>query len=127
REEINNWEDMFRPGVEAFDLLVEVLAAFAADVRSHASTPVIVLLPSQAEVALLAAGGKPPNARLDEALRSRGLTTLDMTEPLAHAARHASPGDVIAGHYKALGNLVVAHTLATRLPPLIAPTCPSSP
>ena len=123
---INDWEQLFRPGVEAFEVLVAVLDEFARQVRSDGATPIIVMLPSQTEITIQANGGKTPTAPLAEALRQRGLTTIDMTEPLGTVARRSAASDLIAGHYKALGNDVVAHTLATQLPALIAPTCAKS-
>jgi len=128
REENIDWSpswaaQMYRPGTEAFEVLVAVMAEFATQVRADGATPVVVILPIKAETVAFRDAGTKTHAALLEALERRGLPTIDLTDAFAEAARRTSPGSLILGHYRPAGNALVARTLANDLPGLIAPTC----
>lgn len=133
REEGVEWqpsqaERMYRPGTEAFEVLVAVLAGFAEQVRADGATPVVVIFPWRDEIQAAAAGRPKPHAPLLEALERRGIATIDLTDALGEAARRSGLAPLVTIHYRPAGNAVVAAELARRLPRLLEPTCgPAAP
>jgi hypothetical protein len=116
-------ERMYRPGSEAFEVLVAVLEAFAAEVRAAGATPVVVVFPWRDEIEAAAAGRSKTHAPLLEALGRRGVATIDLTDALGQAAREQGVARLVTIHYREAGNNLAASELARRLPGLIAPTC----
>ena len=91
--------------------------------RSDGATPVVLIFPWRPEITAQRDGAPRAHAALLEALKQRGIATIDLTEALGEQARRSSIGNLVVDHYRPLGNTVVARTLARELPRLTAPTC----
>ncbi|MCC6178665.1 MAG: hypothetical protein IT305_25445 [Chloroflexi bacterium] len=113
----------YQEGTEAFDVLIGVLAGFAADVRATGATPVVLVFPHRDAIIAARDGHPKRHAPLLAALAIRGIATLDLTDVLGAEARRTPLDQLIGVHYQPAGNALVAHTLAERLPATIAPTC----
>jgi hypothetical protein len=116
-------ERLYRPGNEAFEVLVRVLSGFAEQVRADGATPVVLVFPTSSEFRSLRDGGPRPYAALLDALRQRDVPTIDLGDALAEQLHASSPRDLAKNHLTPLGNSVVARALAAELPRLTAPTC----
>ena len=116
-------ERLYQPGNEAFEVVVRVLSGFAEQVRADGATPVVLVFPTTGEFRSLRSGGPRPYAALLDALRQRDVPTIDLGDALGEQSRTSAPQDLAARHYTPLGNSVVAHALADRLPALTARTC----
>jgi hypothetical protein len=116
-------ERMYEPGTESFDVLVSVLVHFAEQVRADGATPVVIIFPRKREIVTQRDRGTKVHAPLLDALRERGVPTLDVTEALAEQARRTDMDRLVVGHYRPLANATVARTLARPLSTLTAATC----
>ena len=116
-------DSLDRPGSEALAVLAAVLAGFAEQVRADGATPVVLILPGDAEIAIARDGRARSYTPLLEALEQRAIPTIDLVDVLGEQARLHRLAELIQGHYRPLGNSVVAHTLADTLPRLTAETC----
>src|SRR5207248_1478537 len=96
-------ERMYRPGTEAFEVLVRVLAGFAEKVRANGAAPIVVVHPSRAAFVAERDGAPRPHAALLGALQQRDIPTIDLTDPLFGEARRAGLADVVRDHYTPLG------------------------
>jgi hypothetical protein len=63
---------MYRPGTEAFEVLVAVLSAFAAQVRADGAMPIVVVLHPQPEIMAQRDGLPKPHEALLAVLEQRG-------------------------------------------------------
>ena len=116
-------EQMYRPGSDAFEVVLAVLSGFAEQVRSDGATPVVLVFPWGEEIVNARNGHAQPHAPLIEALRSHGVAVIDFADALGDETRHTSLDKLVGDHYTALGNAVVARTLSAQLPTLTATTC----
>jgi hypothetical protein len=114
---------MYRPGGEPLEVLVAVLAGFAAEVRTQGSTPVVLIFPLRDEITAQRDEAPLTHQPLLDALRQRGVATIDLTEALGQQARRSSIGNLVVEHYRPLANRVIGRTLASQLPRLTAETC----
>ena len=114
---------MYRPGGEPLEVLTDVLAGFAEQVRRDGATPVVVIFPWIAEITDRRDGAPKSYAPLLEALERRDVATVDLTDALGEQARRSSLGNLVVAHYRPLGNTVVARTLDRELPRLTRATC----
>jgi hypothetical protein len=119
-----NWAiHMYRPGTEAFEILVGVLSRFADQVRSDGALPIVVVLPPRPEVIAERDGLPKPHTPLLAALDQRGIATIDVTDALGELARSSDVDDLIGVHYREVGNAAVARAIADRLPSLATGRC----
>jgi hypothetical protein len=116
-------ERLYRPGNEAFEILVRVLSGFAEQVTADGATPVVLVFPTSSEFRSLRDGGPRPYAALLDALRQRGVPTIDLGDALAEQLRSSNPRELARNHLTPLGNSVVARALAAEIPRLTVPTC----
>jgi hypothetical protein len=116
-------EQMYRPGSEPFEVTLAVLAGFADQVRSDGATPIVLIFPWGEEISNAREKDKQPHAPLIAALRARGVAVIDLAEALGREARRTKIDKLVADHYTALGNTVVANALTAQLPGLTAATC----
>ena len=116
-------ERAYRPGQEAFDVLVAVLSGFAADVRAAGASPVVLIFPWRGEIARARDGQPLPHRALLDALRERDVPFIDFSEALGAQTRRTTFTNVVQNHYRPIGNEVVERTLLRELPPLTAATC----
>jgi hypothetical protein len=114
---------MYRPGGEPLEVLVAVLAGFAAEVRGQGATPIVLIFPLRDEITAQRDEAPLTHQPLLDALRQRGIATIDLTEALGQQARRSSIGNLVVDHYRPLANRVIGRTLASRLPRLTAETC----
>lgn len=123
RTEWRAWaEQAYRPGTETFAVLVEVLTAFARQVRDDGATPVVLVFPGGDEITAPREGRPIAHSQLVDQLEQRHIATIDLTDALGEQARRSRLADLIAGHYTAGGNEIVARALAERLPRLTSGT-----
>jgi hypothetical protein len=117
----------YQPGIEAFDVLVSVLAGFADRVKADGRQPIVLVFPHGPAIREQVAGGANRYSALADALERLQVPTLDLTDALVTQARQSGSPSLAAGdpdgHYSALGNEVVARTLAEKLPRLIDQPC----
>lgn len=114
--------EMYRPGGEPLAVMTAVVAGFAEQVRANGASPVVLLFPSDVEIIEQRDRQPKPHQPLLDALAARGLTVIDLSDPLGRATRDRKLGELIAVHYRPAGNALVAETLARKLPSQL-PTC----
>jgi len=106
------YETSFAPRGIAFRVTEGVLARFAESVRASGSSPVVVFFPNRNDLQRRREGRPELSAGLVEALRRRGIETVDLLESI-HAGTSAMPLDQVFGsvHYSVATNAVVARAL----------------
>ncbi|HEX3246725.1 MAG TPA: hypothetical protein VHX16_15065 [Chloroflexota bacterium] len=117
----------YQPDQEAFQVASHVLMGFASDVRVHGSSPVVVVFPRKEEVINMRDTRTKAHQPLLDTLESAGVPTIDVTDILLRQARARGVDSLIDKHYTARGNRAVGEALAKMLPPLMAPSCGTTP
>ncbi len=99
---------------EAFEVQSRLLAAFADSVRGRGASPVLLFMPSPADLARRQRGEEVSYAPLLVRMQDRGEVVLDVSPRLA---AHREPSALLAqyGHYSPKGNALVAEAIAELL------------
>jgi len=100
------------PGGQAYRVTEAVLARFAESVRESGAVPVVVFFPNRNDLQRRREGKPELGSPLVEAIRRRGIESVDLLEPI-HAGTSALPMEQVFGavHYSADTNALVARTL----------------
>jgi hypothetical protein len=116
----------YRADDERFKVTGRVLIQFAHDVETSGATPVVVIFGQKADVT--SARHREPKAYqpLLDWLKAEHVATIDVTDDLAREANRRGVDPLFArgGHYSRQGNEVVGRAISSKLPQLVAATCP---
>jgi len=111
------WSDT---GGEPFQTTMALIEAFGVQARTLGGARLVVLIfPTRPDLEDWLAGGRHYWGTLLDALDARAIAYLDLSEPLAAAARRAGSVNALysESHFSPLGNDVVARAVAELLAP----------
>ncbi|MFM7736763.1 MAG: hypothetical protein ACKPBU_12375 [Alphaproteobacteria bacterium] len=110
------FETSYAPEGAAFRVTEAVLARFAESVRAASAVPIVVFFPNQNDLQRRRQNQVELVAGLVEALRRRGVETVDLLEPI-HAETGSLPMTGVFGsvHYSAATNAIVARALGEAI------------
>lgn len=109
---------------EAYQVTGRILIEFARQVRTDGATPVVIVLPGEADLRGYQNGVRVYD-RLLSWLSQEGIVTVDLMDDLAREMELRDSSDLFGDgrHYSEAGNAVVARSLAKRLPSLVEGSC----